>query len=408
MNRFILVVVGLMLFGCATGGGAGKESVENNQGQIKAKIKALNARESSGLKQVQASGDLKISVLAKGTPETKRIQESEKKQYELHIPIGTSQIMVCYLTEAMSSPAVVLKAVYDGIPKVPAIASVQVKTVSADVFKNMGYIYLEAEYLTKEKHYGTAKMLAASSMNMSFYCTHDEIGYRKTFMSVAESVVKSAYVQQFMKNSSGFDKKQIDIISVNKMSVGYAESYQFTDDKKTERKIAFTSFVVPRTVKEFLTMDSIEKSVYGKTTGNLLSGEYYSYENDEAEHEIEFEMVSEKKYRVKGALKGQKFDQSFESEHPLVYSGFLVDQYSEGKTSKKEQNFEEYVTLSPSKPVKSRIVLKETMPNGKKKIEYSFQTAKAAMELDGKSYTQINLDMGGAALLIKRKYFEGR
>jgi hypothetical protein len=409
MNRYILVVVGLMLFGCTTGGaGVGKGSGENDQGQMNVKLETMRARESAGLQPVQASGDLNISVLSKGRPETKRIQSSEKTRYELHIPIGASQNMDCYLTEGMSSSAVVLKTVFDGITGVPQIASVQIKTVSADVLENMGYIYLEAEYLTNDKRYGTAKMLAASSMNASFYCTHDELGYKETFMRVAESVAKSAYMQQFVKGFSGYDKKQIDIIWVNKMSVGYAESYQFTDDRKTERRVAFSSFLVPRTAMQFLTVDSVEKSVYGKATGKLLSAEYYSYENNEEEHQIEIEQVSEKQYHVQGALKGQKFSQSFVSKHPLVYSGFLLDQYSAGKTSKKEQNFEEYVTLSPSKPVKSRIVLKEKMPNGNIRIDYSFHTAKAAMELDDKSYTQIHLNLGSADLLIKRRYFDAR
>ncbi len=408
MNRFIIiVVVGLMLFGCATGGaGAGKGSGENDQGQMNANLEAMGVRESAGLQLVQASGDLNISVLSNGQPETKRIQGSEKTRYELHIPIGASQNMECYLTEGMSSPAIVLKTVFDGILKVSQIESVQIKTVNADVLENMGYIYLEAEYRIKDKHYGTAKVLAASSMNTSFYCTHNEFGYKQTFMSVAESVAKSTYMQNFIKGFSGYDKKQIDIIWVNKMSVGYAESYQFTNDRKTERRVAFSSFMVPRNAMQFLTIDSVEKSVYGKATGNLLFAEYYSYENDEEEHQIEIEQVSEKQYHVQGALKGQKFSQSFVSKHPLVYSGFLVDQYSAGKTSKKEQNFEEYVTLSPSKPVKSRIVLKGKMPNGNKRIDYSFQTAKAVLELDEKSYTQIHLKLGSSDLLIKRRYFD--
>jgi hypothetical protein len=405
---FIVVVSALMFFGCAGGTGLRKGTDANNNGQMNAKLKAMTSRESAGLKPAQASGDLKISVLSKGTPKIKQIQGSEKTQYELHIPIGASQNMDCYLTEGMSSPAVVLKKVFDGILKVPQIASVQIKAVNADVLKNMGYIYLEAEYLTKEKQYGIAKILAASSMNMSFYCTHDELGYRKTFMSVGDSLARSAYVQKFMKDLSGYDKKQIDIISVKNMSVGYAESYQFTDDRKTERKIEFSSFLIPRTAKEFLTDDSVEKSVYGKETGNLMSGEYYSYENNEEVYQIAFEQVSRKQYHVQGTLRGQKFSQTFESERPLVYSGFLLDQYSANKTSKKEQDFEEYSTLSPSKPVKSRIVLLKKMPNGNKKIEYSIPAAKASMELDEKSYSQINVDLGSTALLIKRKYFEAR
>ncbi len=407
MNRCILVVVSLMLFGCAAGGAVVEKGTSgNDEGQMIEKLEAMRAREAAGLQLVKASGDLSISVLSKGEPETKRIEEPEKTRYELRIPIGASQNIDCYLAEGMSSPAVVLKTVFDGIISVPQIASVQINAISADVFGNIGYIYLELEYLTKEKRHRETKMLAASSMNVSFYCTYDEPGYRKTFMSVAESVAKSEYMQKFIKDFSGYDKKQIDIIWLNQMPVGYAESYQFTDDRKTERRVAFSTFMVPRTAMQFLTIDSVEKSVYGKATGNLLSAEYHSYENDKEEHQIEIEQVSEKQYRVEGALKGQKFSQSFMSKHPLVYSGFLVDQYSAGKTAKKVQNFEEYVTLSPSKPVKSRIVLKEMMPNGNKRIDYSFLTAKAAMELDDKSYTQIHLNLGNADLLIKRRYFD--
>jgi hypothetical protein len=405
MNKIIIIVSVLALFGCA---GVRKDGDEGNRQQVNAKIKSLMARESTGLKSLQAAGDLKISVLSKGTPQTKRIKDSAKPQYELHIPIGASQAMACYVTEGMSSPAFVLKTIFDGVSQVPQITSAQIKTVKADFFKNIGYIYLEAEYLTKEKMYGTAKILAASSMNISFYCTHDELGYKKTFMNVADSVAKSAYVQKFMKDFSGYDKKQIDIISVNNTSVGYVEGYQFSDDKKTERKIEFSTFLIPRTAKEFMTVDSVDKSVYAKGTGDLLSGEYYSYDNNEEQHAIVFEKVSTKQYHVQGALKGQKFNESFQSEQPLVYSGFLLDQYSAGKTSKKELNFEEYVTLSPSKPVKSKIVLQETLPNGNKKIEYSFHTAKARMELDEKSYTQISVDLGGVSLQINRKYFDAR
>ncbi len=404
MNKFVIAVSCLILFGCATGGGTGPGAAGRDQ--MDAKFKTAMARESSGLKAMQSSGDLKMTVLAKGTPHTKRLQGSDKKQYELHIPIGASQTMECYLTEGLSSPAVVLKTIFDSIPNVPQIASVQIKTINADVLKNMGYIYLEAEYLTKEKKYGTAKILAASSMNISFYCTHDELGYRKTFLKVADSIVKSSYIQKFMNDFSGYDKKQIDIISVQDMSVGYAEHYQFPDDKNTLRDLEFSSFVVPRTAKEIMAIDSIEKMVYGKASGDMLAGEYFSYENNEEEYQISFEHLTGTQYRAQGTLKGQKFSQSFETERPLMNSDFLLEQYSTGKTSKKEQTFEEYSTLSPSKPVKSRIVLTETRPDGIKKIDYSFHTAKASLELDTKGYRLISVNMANTSMLIQRKYFD--
>ncbi len=408
MKKIIVVVCVFALFGCAGGTGVRKGAGADNQEGMKTKIQSLIAREAKGLQPVQAGGGLNLSVLSKGKAQAKLTNKAKPVQYDLTIPIGAELDVSCYLSEEMSSPAVVLKSVFENMLKVSNIESVAIKTVEADIFKNIGYLYLEAEYLTKDKKYGTAKIVAASSVKMSFYCTHDELGYKKTFLKVADSVANSAYVQNFVKDFSGYDKKQIDIAYVNKMAVGYAESYQFSGEKKTKKNFSFTTYMIPRSSKELMTGDSVDTTVYNRETGALVSGAYNSYQNNEAEHEIEFEQTGPNHYKAQGVFQGKKFDKAFDSERPLIYSGFILDQYSAGRATDKERTFEEYIPQSPVKPTKSRILFKENMSNGNKKVEYSFHTVKALVEIDKKSYANINLDMGSVSFLFKRKYFDAK
>lgn len=406
MKKIVWAALAFVLIGCGGGGTAVKKGQDNGKDAMQAKFQKFMARETAGLQPTQSGGDLKISVLSKGKPKTAISNKEKPRQYDMTIPIGASLDMTCYITEEMSSPAVVLKALFDNILKLPGIESAGFKALEADIFKNVGYVYLEAEYLTKDKKYGTAKMVAASTVNVSFYCTHDELGYKKTFLKAADSLANSAYVQKFVKEFSGYDRKQIDIAFVNNMAVGYAESYQFPGEDKTSKNFSFSTFLIPRSATEIMSGDSVDTTVYDAGTGALVSGNYNSYENNEAEHEIEFEQVAATRYKAKGTLQGKNFDKTFDTDKALVYSGFIVDQYSAGKTGNKEWNFEEYVPQSPIKPTKSRIVLKEQMPNGSKKVEYTFHTLKALLEVDKKSYTTMNLDMGGITFVLKRKFID--
>jgi len=409
MRTVIAVAVVFLLIGCGGGGAAVKKDPEvNDQAAMQAKFQASIARESKDLKPAQTTGDLKINVLSSGIPKATIVSAEKPLKYKIDIPIGASTDATCYLTETMASPAGVIKTIFDNISKLPNIQSSQFKTIDSDIFNNIGYLYLEVEYLTKDSAFGTAKLVAASSFNVSFYCIHDELGYKKTLLNVADSLANSAPVQNFIKDFGNYDKKQIDIVSMNKLTVGFAESYQFTMKDKTKKNLSFTTFLIPRSVKDLMTGDSVDTTTYNADSGAIVSGSYSSFENDEPEHEVELAKVATKKYKAQGEYKGKKFDETFGSERPLVSATFVLDQYIAGKAKKAEWSFDDYIAQSPLKPTKSKMVLKEKLPNGGKKIEHTFLTFKALYELDGKSYSTMNLDLGSISFLIQRKYFDAR
>jgi len=353
-----------------------------------------------------ASGPLNISLMSSSPAETKLSSETKPIQYEINIPIGASIHADCYITEDAAFPSVILKNIFDNIGTLPNIELRKIKDIEAGVMKNLPYIYLEAEYVTKNKLYGIAKMIASSTMDVSFYCSHDELGYKQSFFDAVRTVAESRYLQGFIKERSDYRKKQIDIMYLNDMSVGYAEHYQIDIEGNNKRDISFSSTLIPRSTDAIFTNDSVDYSTYSSKTGYILEGEYYSYTNDEPDYELELIKGTKDDYSIKGIFHGKKVEESFSTGKDLLYSGYVVDLYIQNKTEKEKWTFEEYVPLSPLGPTTSSIELKNKKENGGKTIEYSFAGVKATVELDEHSYSTMDMGFGNASFKMVRKYLD--
>jgi hypothetical protein len=403
MKKILTLLLLTTLCGCTARSTALNSS--GDQEETGARLRALAAREARGLKLYPARGALQIILPATTRPRAKLIEE-EPARYELSIPIGTTEKVSCYLSEDFLFPAGTIKTLLDRFSGIPDFEWFGIRTIEAGTLKNLGYIYLEAEYLTGDQKYGAAKIIASSTMNGSFYCIHDEPGYKQTFLKIADSLAGSAYFQLLAGESSGYEKKQIDVLYLNDLAVGYVEGFQLAATEGVKRNFQFGSFLLPVSPNELMASDSVDITDYAADTGALISGAYYQYENGEEDHGIEIEHLPPGRYQVQGTLQGQQFSQEFHTDRPLLFSGFLLDSYADGSTTG-ELTFEEYMPVSPAGPTRSRIVLKE-LAGGVKNVEYSFHTARAMLEMDEKSHTRMNLDLGSLSLMSKREYFDAR
>lgn len=403
MKKAICLLFILLLTGCA-----GKSQVVKKEEAAKPDFDAMIARESKDLSLKKAEGDLNISLYSASPAKIKMTSDQKPIQYELSIPIGASIDADCYITEEATFPSVVLKNIFDSIGSLPSIERYRVKEIKSGVMHNIPYLYVEAEYVTKEKLYGIAKMVASSSVDVSFYCSHDELGYKESFMDSVNSLVKSQYIQDFIKELSLYRKKQIDIIYLNDMAVGYSEHYQMNMEDNTKRDMSFSSTLIPRSANSLLTNDSVDYTTYDGMTGRLLEGEYYSYTNNEPDHELVLTKSTNKNYSVEGLFQGKEIKESFSPQSDLIYSGHIIDLYIDNKTDKSHWNFEEYVPLSPISPTASTIKLLKDKGKKSKTIEYSFAGARATVELDSKSYTTMDMSFGNASFKMVREYLDIR
>lgn len=408
-RTFFALLIIFFFLGCAPHDGMiKKEPDAKGSEDMRAKLDSLIARETKTLNQTESEGDLKIKILSEGKTRSKLISKSDPVKYELNIPIGAMSEIKCTLTEQVQFSGMLLKSIYDNIAQLSDIEARGIKTIEADVLHNMGYIYLEVEYLTKDKKYGIVKLISISTLNLSLYCSHDEPGYKKTFFKVVDSLVKSSYVQSFINRLSNYDIKQIDIVYLNNKPVGYSEQFFITSkDKKEKNIMSLVSMIMKRTQNELGSNDSFFMKTYESKTGHLLSGGYYSYVDLDAEYEVELEKIATRQYQVKGEFRGKELNQYFQSEQPLLEPDFILVLYIEGKTSKKEWNFEVYIpSLSPVKPSKGKIVFQGKNGAGNKILEYINQPVRISIQADEKSYILSNTDFGNISFLAKRRFLD--
>jgi len=406
MKRLALIVMVSLLWGCAGSGTAVKTGDEKTS--VKDRFAEMEARESSMLNMNTSTGPLKITLLSTGKAGSKQNREEEPVQYELSIPIGSSINADCYITEEIAFPSVTLKSIFDNIGALPTIESAGIKKIESDVMNNMAYIYLEAEYLTKDKSYGTAKIIALSLMNVSLYCMHDELGYRKTFLKTVNSLVNSDYIQGFARDLIDYKKRQIDIVYMNDLSIGFSDDFQVNEEENRKKEIVFSSMLFPRDASQVMASDSWDSTVYDGETGKVLSGQNYSYTNNEAEYEIDLEEVSENTYRLSGTFQGKEISQELKSAKGLTASGYVFDLYQRNKTSKKSWIYDEYVPLSPLEATKSTMTLKGKDSSGARLLEYSISSLKVLTYLDKQSYSHAEMEVGNLSFQIKRKYIDVR
>lgn len=401
MKKILSVLFILLLAGCA-----GRNQVVVKKEAAEPDLDAIIARESKGLSLKKAMGELDLLLFSSSPATTKVTSETKPLQYEVSIPVGASIDAYCYLGEEANFPGVVLKNIFDSIGALPNIEKHKVREIKSGVMNNIPYIYLEAEYKTKDNQYGIAKLIASSTMEVSFYCSHDEPGYRQTFFDVVQSLAKSEYIQGFARELSHYRKKQIDIMHLNEMSLGYSVHYQLDLEGNEKRDVSFSSALIPRSASAISTNDSIDFTTYSGKTGRLLEGDYYSYTNNEPDYELEIAEGEKGKYTVKGIFQGKEVAESFSPQKNLIYSGHIVDLYIENKTRKKEWEFEEYVPLSPVSPTTSTIKLLEGNKRDKKIVEYSFAGAKATVKLDARSYSEMDMTFGNATFKMVREYLD--
>ncbi|MDH3973442.1 MAG: hypothetical protein OEV42_04095 [Deltaproteobacteria bacterium] len=401
MKTILYLLIITLLAGCA-----GKGQVVKKEKGAAPDFDAMIARESKGLTLKKTDGALGISLFSASPAKTKLTNKAKPVQYEVNIPIGASIDADCYLTEEAAFPSVVLKSIFDNIGSLDTIEQHRIKEIKSGVLHNIPYLYIEAEYVTKEKHYGIAKMIASSTMDVSFYCSHDELGYKETFFDTIKSLAKSSYMQGFVEELSNYRQKQIDIIYLNKMSVGYSESYRMDIEGNNKRDMTFSSILIPRSADAVFTNDSVDYTTYNGKSGHLLEGEYYSYTNDEADHELTLMKGKKRNYSVKGLFQGKEINESFKSKKDLLYSGHIIDLYIQNKTKKRKWEFTEYVPLSPAGPTTSIIKLLKKKGKDSKTIEYSFAGAKATVELDKQSYSRMDMNLGNASFKMVREYLD--
>jgi len=248
--------------------------------------------------------------------------------------------------------------------------------------------------------------MAFSILGNTFFCFHDELGYNKTFIKVVSSFAQSDFVRDFKKKYSNYHEKQIDLIYLNGIAVGFFENYEFEDDEANRNLITISSLIIPRSDSDLVGLGTVTNISVDKYSGEVKSEGHYSYMNNEVNHELQLTRMDGRKYRIKGVFSGKEVDNIFETKAPLMSSSFLIKDFLKRNNDNASISFEEYSPVSPLGSSVSSIVKKGLQDDGTTLLEYTIHSKTYNFNMDKNGYKSLRMSMGPVRMTLKRSYYD--
>lgn len=365
-------------------------------------MNAIFSREKEDLKVVE--GDFGFSALADAPLQ---IEPDGNDGYKLLIPIGTEAPIYCFVSENINTPDAYLKEIFDKIRSNQAIQKSSIGSIRSDLISNYPFLFLDIQYLTKNRLYGRVKTLAISTLNVSAYCLHDEAGYYKTFSNVLASLFRSEYFLEHKKRSKEkYQSHQIDAMMLNGTPVGFMETYTRRKDDTHIQNLVFQSMLFVQKGNRIIPENSLYNITSLASTGELEHAEYFSYHDNQSRYEIELGKTDTNTYKVKGKLGKEEIQKTLNTRSPLLNDSLYV--LSRIQSSLPIENDTKFVTYSPASPLEATDVTIESFRDNKGLYSVKMDVGHMKMDYlyDTKSHLAIKADLGVMNLMIKRLLLE--
>jgi hypothetical protein len=183
----------------------------------------LFARESGALSAFKfSSADGRYSGRALATEAPRVDVAKEGGVPQLRIPVGANQPITCALHDGQIHPGVRLeKMVQNLTKKLTGVTAVPVNVVAVAASP---LIFIDVLYGAEKegrKTTGELKVAFLVRASASLICTHDGVGYRRTFEEVAQAVAES--VRDSQAHAAGETRfAELNVLRANQQLLGYA------------------------------------------------------------------------------------------------------------------------------------------------------------------------------------------
>lgn len=341
-------------------------------------IQEMEEREFADLAMHHVKGPLDMNVLSSN----EGIGENLKKgEHRILIPIGGQLPIECVLIEGNQSPSYISKNLFEKIKGNKEFAQVQIKKVSSGVLSKISYLFLETEYITNEKQYGSMKSASLSSAGFVLTCFHDEVGYQKTFLKAVESLAASSVIQGFLTRISRYTSRHINIIKINDNYVGVMENFVFETNENTVNYYSITNMLTPASSTELIAGESVDDVLIDKSTAFINAAKYYSYKNNNEEYLVDLKDVGQGKYKIDGTHHGQKIDEAVDSPSKIMHFEFIANKMFSDSKFRNKSNFQfyEYLANDPLKAFESKITIKSFT---QKLLNFTYSSPHAIMDVE--------------------------
>lgn len=276
--------------------------------------------------KVESSSALKLDALkidAQVLSNSLTLEQGDGFWY-VNLNIGTEAPMECYTFSVFDGPAnslhVLMNNAIQGMPDAYDKPLVGKFNFAQDVgvTGNIPYLSVDALYHLgkgKKQLYGLVKGLSAKTGEYLHACVHNELGYRKTFLSVFESYV--AAFSSAQSDNAFF--RSVHRVTFKGMPVGYV-SESYTSDEDGDVATVNNSAVIFPVDESNLTRHDAVAQEWSSPDGELINASTYSVQNSTLASDYSLQ-----KHQEKWQIKGQRKEETLDSH--LEYTGELVSDY---------------------------------------------------------------------------------
>jgi len=367
-------------------------------------VAALLAREATGLSAQHVTGDQgawSADVLGSGAAHG----EVKEGSIVVEVPIGAEEAMTCQtFTEAVDAGGTlhnVLASAAESV-KFVSLAATGVKVVG-----RAPAVFLEGEYLAdtaEGKAAGLYKIAFYANEELSLLCRHDELGYKKTFASAAESFFKSFTRKGVTEqkplwldvSKSSVDGKDVSF-SVTRVLPGDAKGELHYENLET----TFVSSAQQMKLED--TVSSIDLDARGK----LKKGVWVVAEGGELKLQITVSAEKDKlSYEGTAAGKPVKGELSQANFATVLDPAILLKKQLKSGKPFKQTLHEYHPSLNPTGLV--AVTYSHDAGQEPRVVDMSVGDLKATVKVDASGMPESGfMPAGDKKLVISREYVEG-
>lgn len=313
---------------------------------------ALAAREASGLSEQSVSGPEKrftVKVRAAGSPKVSR----EANASMVEIPIGTGEVMRCEVFDGDIDTGGTIGAVLADATK-----KVQIQRVAPwaiEIVDEAPVTFVHAVYTIaspKGKAVGELKLALHSAAGHPVFCSHDELGYEKTFLEGVKTFCGSIRHSGKMPPKPTFI--EVQIAKLGGVPVGFSKST--VEGTGEDRKYSdTTTMLMPISGSELRVEDGY--SVQRVGPDDLLSGGVWvSASAGHVDLNLQLERTKGGSYHYSGEVQGKKIQGDFVTKDKKgLPSGLVIARQLAAKAKGKGAYSIEvagyHPEIDPTKPV---------------------------------------------------------
>jgi hypothetical protein len=345
-----------------------------------------------------------------------KLKES-KESYEAVLMLGPEAAADCEILNDEVDVAALVRATAtttfsDRIDKAQGkLEKRAVQRIDAGVAGTTPYLSVSWVYRVndgKGAKVGGLRQFAAVRSGHSIYCSLNDLGYEKTFDSVARAIVESLKTKD---ETAAPYYSEINIATVGAMRIGYSAVEMRRDKDGDTKLVDTTALLVTATFESLQAHDEVHIEWF-KPDGTLINSQRISGTNGEIEMDLALKPGEGANWRVEGKFKGKDVKETISGGAPstwLSQTHMLRSLLAKEDPIGSEASESDWLGVDPGRFTETKVKVLAAVDAKTYSVRETAANTSADLVVDRATggVTRGTVQLGPAAITFDRVYVQG-